>query len=113
MSGAALEEIERVLDRGGDADDVLRDVVATLVEHGGCRWAGIFFVEDGELVLGPEAGVANEAARTSLPISYQGRSVGALGADGEVDLALLARVASLVATHVLLGWDTRGEAWEP
>jgi hypothetical protein len=113
VSGGALEAIDRILNRGGDADDVLRAVVATLVERGGCRWAGIFFVEDGNLVLGPEAGVADETARTSLPIAYQGRQVGTLAADGDVEPALLERVATLVSAHVLLGWDTRGEAWEP
>ena len=57
MSAGALEAIDRILNRGGEADDVLRAVVAALVERGGCSWAGILFAEEGELVLGPEAGV--------------------------------------------------------
>ena len=56
MNAAALETIGAIVDHGGDVDDVLRRVVAALVEAGGCAWAGILFAEDGELVLGPQAG---------------------------------------------------------
>ena len=53
----ALEAIDRVLNRGGDADDVLRDVVAILYdrfEH--YSWVGIYFLEGADLVLGPWRG---------------------------------------------------------
>lgn len=53
----ALEAIERVLNRAGDADDVLRQVVDVLhdrFEH--YSWVGIYFVEGDELVLGPWRG---------------------------------------------------------
>ena len=53
----ALEAVERILSRGGDADDVLRGVVAAVherVPHFGR--VGIAFMENGRLVLGPEAG---------------------------------------------------------
>jgi GAF domain-containing protein len=53
----ALEAVERVLNRGGDADDVLRGVVGILhdrVPH--YTWAGVYFVEGEELVLGPWQG---------------------------------------------------------
>ena len=56
VSDSALAAVDRILNRGGDADDVLRAVVASLVERGGCAWAGILFAENGELILGPEAG---------------------------------------------------------
>ena len=39
-----------------DADDVLRDAVAELGKS--YEWAGIAFVEEGELVLGPATGPA-------------------------------------------------------
>ena len=55
----ALEAIDRILNRGGDADDILRQVVATLSRRAGYAWAGIFFLEDGELALGPQAGTAD------------------------------------------------------
>jgi GAF domain-containing protein len=56
---AALEAIDRILSRGGDADadDVLRRVVAVLhdrVEH--YSWVGIYLVEGDDLVLGPWQG---------------------------------------------------------
>ena len=53
----ALEAIRRILDRGGDADDVLRQVVGVLqgrFEH--YSWLGIYLVEGDELVLGPWQG---------------------------------------------------------
>jgi hypothetical protein len=112
-SSGALEAVDRILNRGGDADDVLRAVVAALVERGGCTWAGIAFVEEGGLVLGPQAGEPDEARRDRLEIAYRGDKVGELWADGSPERALLERVAVLVSAHVLLGWDTGGERWEP
>ena len=52
-----LEAIERILDRGGEADDVLRQVVEVL--HDRCphySWVGIYLVEGSDLVLGPWKG---------------------------------------------------------
>ena len=109
----AVDAVDRILNRGGDPDDVLRAVVAALVERGGCRWAGILFAEGDELVLGPQAGEPEEARRVDVPIVYRGERVGVLAADGAPDRALLERVAVLVSAHVLLGWDTGGEAWTP
>ena len=59
----ALEAIDRILNRGGDVDDVLREVVEALVEHGGCAWAGILFAEQGELVLGRSGRTIRDARR--------------------------------------------------
>jgi hypothetical protein len=112
-SSGALEAVDRILSRGGDADDVLRAVVAALVERGGCAWAAIAFVEEGSLALGPQAGEPDGERRTAVPIAYRGEQVGELRADGCDDPALLERVAVLVSAHVLLGWDTGGEGWEP
>jgi L-methionine (R)-S-oxide reductase len=53
----ALEEIGEILNRGCDADDALRQVVAVLeerFEH--YSWVGIYLVEGDELVLGPWRG---------------------------------------------------------
>ncbi len=53
----ALEAIDRILNRGGDADDVLRAVVDVLHDRfDRYSWVGIYFVEDGDLVLGPWKG---------------------------------------------------------
>jgi GAF domain-containing protein len=53
----ALEAVDRILNRGGDADDVLREVVAVLHDRfDRYSWVGIYLVEDGDLVLGPWQG---------------------------------------------------------
>ena len=112
---AALQEIEAIVDRGGDADDVLRAVVAALHERAGYAWAGILFVEDGGLVLGPEAGDTGEpATRTSVPVTWQDERVAELEVEGanDDDRPFLERVAQLVSGHCLVGWDTGGEPWE-
>jgi hypothetical protein len=113
-TSSALEAIDDILNRGGDADDVLRDVVATLHDRAGYAWAAIFFVEDGALALGPEAGTPNEANRTSTPVTWQGDRIAELAVDDapEEDRKFLERVALLVSGHCLVGWDTGGESWE-
>ena len=105
--------IEAIVARGGDADDILRDVVAALAGH--YRWAGIFFVEAGALVLGPSAGEPRETRRTQVPVTFQGERIAELAVDDapEEDRTFLERVAALVAGHCLVGWDTGGESWEP
>ena len=110
----ALEAIDRILNRGGDADDVLRLVVATLHERAGYAWAGIFFVESGGLQLGPQAGEPDETRRTTVPVTWQGSRVADLVVDGAVDddRAFLERAALLVSGHCLVGWDTGGEPWD-
>jgi putative methionine-R-sulfoxide reductase with GAF domain len=110
-----LTAIESIVERSGDADEVLRDVVAALRDEAGYAWAGIYFVEGGTLALGPQAGTPNEASRTTTPVHWQGELVAELAVDDapEKDRNFLERVASLVADHCLVGWDTGGESWEP
>jgi hypothetical protein len=109
----ALEAIDRILNRGGDADDVLRRVVAALQERAGYAWAGIFFVESGGLQLGPGSGEPDEGHRTTVPVAWQGSRIAELAVDGaaEEDRPFLERVAVLVSNHCLVGWDTGGEPW--
>jgi hypothetical protein len=107
-----LDAIDRILAAGGDADDILRDVVAALVEHGGCAWAGILFNEEGELVLGPQAGAQQPDARQQLPVTFDGARVAELVVDACDDTALAERVASLISAYCLVGWDTGGVPWE-
>ena len=111
----ALETVNRILDRGGDADDILRQVVAVLHEQAGYPWSGIFFVEEGELTLGPQSGKPDESRRTSVPVTWQGVPIAELAVDDapEEDRMFLERVALLVSGHCLVGWDTGGETWEP
>ncbi len=113
MRAPVLERVVRTLGTGGDADDVLRAVVAELAEEPDVAWAGIRFLEEGTFVPGPEAGEADPARRLRVPVSYEAVVVGELAIDGTTEAGTLERVAELISTHVLLGWDTGGEAWEP
>ena len=81
---SGMDAIERILNRGGDADDVLRaavDVLHDRFEH--YSWVGIYFVEDGQLVLGPWKGPqATEHVR--IPV---GEGVcGAAAASGNTEI---------------------------
>jgi hypothetical protein len=109
----ALEAIERILNRGGDADDVLRAVVAVLHERiDDYTWVGIYFIEGEQLVLGPSRG-ERTGEETRVPIAYDGRVVAELAVSEADDRAFLDRVALLISPHCLVGWDTQGEAWSP
>ena len=113
----ALGAVDRILERGGDADSVLRDVVAVLHDHAGFDWAGIAFVEGERLQLGPSAGTYTGKAE-SVPVAYDGRRVAELQvepgvADDRDKRAFLEQVAALVSAHCLVGWDTGGDPWQP
>jgi hypothetical protein len=113
----ALEAVDRILNRGGDVDDVLREVVTVLRERAGFDWAGIAFVEGERLQLGPSAGTRAGDAE-SVPVAYEGRRVAELQvepgvADDQDGQAFLERVAVLISAHCLVGWDTGGDAWQP
>lgn len=110
----ALEAVERILNRGGEADDVLRAVVATIherVPH--FARVGIAFMEDGRLVLGPEAGSGDGEELHAL-VTFEGAPVAELvvrrTGSGD-DLPFLERVATLVSPYCLVGWDTQGVPW--
>jgi hypothetical protein len=111
MNTGTLDAIDRILNRGEDVDDVLREVVTALVEPGGCSWAGILFSEQGELVLGPQAGEPAPHGRVQIPVVYNGDRVAELVVDGCDDRAFLERVAVLISAHCLVGWDTGGVPW--
>jgi hypothetical protein len=107
----ALDAVERIVNRGGEADDVLRQVVDVL--SGVYSYVSLWFVEEDGLVQGPLAGEAADGGR--YPIAFQGAKVAELevaGADDD-DRAFLERVATLVSAHAMVGWDTGGERWEP
>jgi hypothetical protein len=108
----ALEALDRILNRGGDADEVLRSVVQVLVREPGLVWAGIAFRDQESLVAGPFAGTPDETRRIRVPVSFRGEPVGELAVDGDADPGFLERVATLVSAYVLLGWDAAGETWE-
>jgi hypothetical protein len=112
-AGGVVEAVDGILAGGGDADEVLRAVVAALVQRGGCDWAGILFVENGELVLGPEAGGQRREARRSEPVLWEGERIAELVADGCDDAAVLRAIATRISEHCLVGWDTGGVPWDP
>ena len=95
-----------------DADDQLRRAVSELAAREDCTWAGIYFVEEDRLVLGPEAGEADPARRQTVPVLWRDTRVAELAADGDVAPAELEIVAAEIADLCLVGWDTGGEAWE-
>ena len=108
-----LAEIDAALESSGDADDALRETVRILATQPGIAWAGIAFVETTGLVLGPSAGVPDEARRTLATVCYKDETVGELQVDGDADRVMLDAVAERISAYVLLGWDTGGEDWEP
>ena len=111
--GEALAAVEVVLAAGGEADDVLRQVVAVLHERLG-RFVRISFVEADGLAPGPALG--DENPTTAFPIAFQGNRVADLEVSGELtseDRALVERVAILISPYALVGWDTGGEEWTP
>jgi hypothetical protein len=108
----ALEAVDRILNRGGDADEVLRDVVRVL--SGLYAYVGVDFVEGDTLVEGPSVGDRpDNPAR--LAISFQGTKVAELvvAEPDDDDQAFLERVALIISPYCLVGWDTAGEPWEP
>jgi hypothetical protein len=105
----ALEAIDRILDRGGDADEVLRAVLAALHERG-TSYGVIRFVDGGKLVDGPSIGEPADARTT--PVLYQGERVGELEIVDD-DAVFAERVATRISPYVLVGWDTAGEPWSP
>jgi hypothetical protein len=95
-----------------DADEQLRETVSELVARHDCVWAGIFFVEGHELVLGPEAGTPDLDRRVGVPVTWRGERIAELVADGTVEPAELERIAEAIADLCLVGWDTGGELWQ-
>jgi L-methionine (R)-S-oxide reductase len=80
----ALAAVERIVNRGGEANDVLRaavDVLHDNVSH--YSWVGIYLVEGSDLVLGPWKGLqATEHVR--IPV---GQGIcGAAAASGRTEI---------------------------
>jgi hypothetical protein len=104
--------VEEIVERGGEADDVLREVVDAL-RADGIAWVGIAFVEEGRLELGPSAGGEPPEGLRRQPVEWRGDRVAELQTSADADPARLVRVAELISPYCLVGWDTHGERWEP
>ena len=87
-SSGALEAVERILNRGGEPNEVLRQVVAALQERTGAR-VGIAF---------PPQEAPSESVQTH-EIVWQGKPVAALWTSEQGERALFARVAVIVAPY--------------
>ena len=97
-SSGALEAIERILNRGGDADEVLQQVVEVLHERTG-SWVAIAFGSD----VRASAGGERPEDHQRQPIVWQGQTIAELWASSEADPALCARVAVIVSPYCLPG----------
>ena len=106
----ALEAVERILNRGGEADDVLRDVASAIhARFPHYSSVGIYPMKGSDLVLRPcDRPQATE--RVQIPIAYHGRAVGEIHVDsderaafGPDDRAFLERVATLVSPYCVAG----------
>ncbi len=75
-------------------------------------YAGISFVESGELVAGPSVGTHTEGS--ARRIEFQGATVAELEVAGaDDDAQFLDRVATISSPYCLVDCDARGEAWTP
>ncbi len=97
-SSGALEAVERILNRGGEPSEVLRNVVDTLHERA-VAWAGIAFVDEDRVELGPSAGGAKPDVLKQHPITWKGETVAELWTSGEADSALCVRVALIISPY--------------
>jgi L-methionine (R)-S-oxide reductase len=81
---SALEAIERIVNREGEADEVLRKSVQVLSDRfAHYSWVGIYLVEGDELALGPWQG-PQATEHTRIPI---GEGIcGAAAASGRTEL---------------------------
>jgi hypothetical protein len=94
-----LDAVDRIIDRGGDSEDVLQVTVTAIVDRGGAKWAAVLFNDEGELIVGPHTGVAEPGERREAPIVFEGAHLGQLAVDGLDDQPLIERVASLIAPY--------------
>jgi hypothetical protein len=85
----ALEAVERILNRGGDAEDVLRGVLEALAAR------GISFARI-QLTGGDGLKVGERRQSIAAPVAYEGSEIGSLELATD-DRALAERVAMLIS----------------
>jgi len=93
-NAGALDAVERILNRGGEAGDVLQQVVDVLHERTG-SWVAI--VTDS--AIRASSGGETPANRKVHPIALRGKPVGRLWTSADVDPAHAARVALIVSPY--------------
>jgi hypothetical protein len=92
----ALEAVERILNRGGEDDEVLRAVLEALHRRGVAS-AKVKVLENGRLFEGPCVG--GPAERIVSAVVLDGAEVGSLEL-AVTDAAFVARVATLISPYV-------------
>jgi hypothetical protein len=97
-SAGALEAVERILNRGGEPAEVLRQVVDALNARTSA-WFEIAFVEEGGVEPGPSAGGDRPDDRRSHAIEWKGQTVAELWTTADADPTLFARVAVIVSPY--------------
>jgi hypothetical protein len=97
-SSGALEAVERILNRGGDPDDVLQHVVEALHARA-AAWVGIAYAQQGRLVLGPSAGDVEPSDLRRHVVYWNGQTTAELWTSTEADPVLYARVAVIVSPY--------------
>ena len=100
--------IRPILDRRGEADESLREIVELLADR--LDWAAIYLVEGDDLALGPASGLQREEPAAVVPIRYEGRVIGELRVGREAQG--LEAVAEAIAPLCLVAWDTGGVPWD-
>jgi acyl-CoA thioester hydrolase len=111
---AATTDVARIVEQGGEADQILREVVVAVARRYG-TFCGIRFLEDGGIVEGPFAGERVDSS-TAVPVEYDGAAVAELVLGGPLEPTALAAardIAEAISPFCLVGWDTGGETWNP
>jgi hypothetical protein len=91
-----LEALDRILNRGGDDDVVLRSALEALRARG-IPFAALRDAEGKQLLAVPAAGTAARAVE--VPVVYEEKRVGTLALAVD-DRAFAERVATLISPHV-------------
>jgi hypothetical protein len=92
----ALEAVERILNRGGEPDVVLQEVLEALRARG-VAFGKVRFAGNGRLMDGPSVG---EGHGIVLPVVFGGMEIGSLEL-AVSDVAFAQRVATLISPYVV------------
>lgn len=92
----ALEAVERILNRGGEPEDVVHAVLAALHARG-VAWATVQLSDEGRLVDGPSVGRGPEGIVSA--VVFESTKIGSLELSAG-DRAFVERVAVLISPYV-------------
>jgi hypothetical protein len=109
----ALEAVDRILNRGGEPDEVVSAVLAALHERA-FTWIGVVHRDGDEIHVGPQAGERAVAQPLTAAVVWRRRRVAELWAQPrpadpqplsatDDDRALLERVALLISPQLRAG----------